>query len=115
MNIFRFDGTDFQAVYQTDGWKIGLLRYSKRFASLCVLERHLKTPEIFVLLTGSAVLYEKQENGRINSTEMQKNTVYEIESGQWHHITVSRDATVLVVENGDTCRENTEKAVLQHD
>lgn len=104
MDIYEYNGEDFKAVLSTDNWKIGLLRYSERFSDFCVQERHLMTDEAFILLEGSAVL---QVDDR--KTEMQKLKVYNIKQGEWHHIVVSTDATVLVVENSDTCSTNTEK------
>ena len=112
MNTYDFDGNDFKCVFKTDGWKIGLLRFSDRFSKLSMFERHLNTPEIFVLLCGSAVLHERKSDGSVISTEMEFGKLYEIEAGNWHHITVSRDATVLVVENSDTSGENTEKSFI---
>ena len=56
MEKYSYNGEDFKAVLTTKGWKIGLLKYSKRFSKLCVWERHLKTDEVFVLLNGSAKL-----------------------------------------------------------
>ena len=104
ITISRFDGQDFQIATQFEGWKIGLLRYSDRFSSYGQMERHLLTDEVFVLLEGSADLYV--EDQRI---PMEKSTVYNVKKGAWHHIVVSRDATVLVVENSSTSKENTEK------
>lgn len=91
-----------------EGWKIGFLRYSRRFSALTGMERHLLTDEAFVLLEGSATLYVEQE-----TIVMEKCTVYNVKKGKWHHITVSEDATVLVVENSSTGRENTEKRSAQ--
>ena len=34
--------------------------------------------------------------------------VYTMEQGEWHHVLLSRDAKVLVVENADTGPGNTE-------
>ncbi|MGN0492775.1 MAG: hypothetical protein ACI4F7_03930 [Acutalibacteraceae bacterium] len=112
MNTYDFDGNDFKCVFETEAWKIGLLRFSDRFSKPCMFERHLKTPEIFVLLNGSAVLYERKSDGTVISAEMEFGKVYKIETGKWHHITVSEDATVLVVENSDTSKENTEKSFV---
>lgn len=112
MNTYNFSGSDFASVFETNGWKIGLLRFSERFSKLCMYERHMKTSEIFVLLEGSAVLYERNSDGSVLITEMKSCTVYEIEQGKWHHITVSEDATVLVAENSDTSKENTEKSLI---
>ena len=104
MDIAEFKGEDFKVMVKSDGWKIGFLRYSERFSHFGVLERHLQTEESFILLEGSATLYENHE-----PVEMEKCKVYNVKRGLWHHIVVSRDATVLVIENSDTSKENTER------
>ncbi len=104
---YDYTGSDFSAVLQSDGWKIGLLRYSARFASLTGYERHLLTDEVFVLLSGEATLYT--DGNRAEVCKMEQNKVYNIPRGVWHHIVVTEDATVLVVENANTSKENTEK------
>lgn len=112
MNTYSYNGEDFKAVLCTDNWKIGILRFSERFSRLGVWERHLKTHEAFILLSGKAVLYTKDNDGNITRTEMEPNTVYDVDIGEWHHIVVSEEATVLVVENSDTSKENTEKVII---
>lgn len=98
-----FNGEDFKVAMEFEKWKIGLLRYSKRFSVFDRLERHLLTDEAFILLDGEAVLYTDTEK-----EQMQKCVVYNIPKAEWHHIVVSKDATVMVVENSSTCDENTE-------
>ena len=44
--------------------------------------------------------------------EMTVGSVYNVPVGVWHHIVVSEDASVLVVENADTTKDNTEKKKL---
>ena len=104
MEIFDYTGEDFKAVTSFEGWKIGILRYSDRFSDFKVKERHLKTDECFVLLEGSATLYEND-----TPYPMQKCKVYNVKKGVWHHIVVSPDATVLVIENSNTSKDNTER------
>ena len=101
---YEFSGEDFKVMLQFEGWKIGFLRYSDRFSEFKQVERHLRTDEAFILLDGKAVLYTENER-----CEMKKCTLYNIPKGVWHHIVVSRDATVMVVENADTSADNTEK------
>lgn len=101
---FDFKCEDFKVLMQYEGWKIGFLRFSERFSKFDRLEKHLETDEAFVLLDGSAVIYTENEK-----IQMQKCTLYNIPKGVWHHITVSEDATVMVVENSNTCKDNTEK------
>lgn len=102
-----FSGEDFKVVKEFEGWKVGFLRYSERFSSFSQLERHLKTDESFVLLEGTATLYTEDE--KVN---MEKCVIYSVPTGIWHHITVSRNATVMVVENSDTKSENTERRII---
>ncbi len=109
MDIFTYTGEDFKAVLESGEWKIGILRWSERFSQFHVMERHLLTDEVFVLLDGEATLYESSDGLRFLKQEMQKNHVYSIPRNVWHHITVSVDATVLVVENRNTRKENTQK------
>ncbi len=104
MQIFDYNGEDFSAVMKYEGWKIGFLRYSERFSAFRVLERHNLTDEAFVLLAGSATLYEDR-----TPTVMEPCKVYNIPKGVWHHIVVSEDATVLVIENSNTSKDNTER------
>ena len=104
IEISKFTGSDFQVMAQFEGWKVGLLRSSQRFSSRCQMERHLLTDELFVLLEGSAVLYVEDRE-----FPMETCTLYNVKKGACHHIVVSPDATVLVVENSSTSRDNTEK------
>ena len=53
---YVFSGNDFNVMMQYEGWKIGFLRYSERFSQFAQLERHMKTDEAFVLLSGEATL-----------------------------------------------------------
>ena len=98
-----FTGEDYQVVHQFDGWKIGMLRYSDRFSKFDRLERHMLTDEIFVLLSGEAVLYSDSEQ-----IKMEKSVAYSVPKGEWHHVVVSKDANILIVENVETGDQNTE-------
>ena len=102
-----YTGEGFKSVKEFEGWRIGYLHYSERFAAFRELERHLESDEVHVLLEGTAKLYTDKE-----CREMEKNVVYNIPKGIWHHIVVSKDATVMVVETSNTSKENTEKRWL---
>ena len=107
IEISTYNEAGFRILHRTPGWRVAFLRYTKRFSAFTELERHLTSDEAFVLLCGSATLYTDTEQ-----TEMKPNTVYNIPAGVWHHITVSQDATVLVIENDDVSAENSEKRAL---
>ena len=104
MEKVPFDPQRWQVAAENDRWKVAYLGYCERFGSLTGMERHLQTDEVFVLLRGEATLYVEDER-----FPMEQGTVYNVKKGEWHHIVVSHDAAVLVVENSDTAPHNTEK------
>ncbi len=100
----------FKVMTSFDGWKVGILRYCERFSRLGEMERHLLTDEVFVLTSGKATLCTDKE-----TVQMETNTVYTVPVGVWHHIVVSEDASVIVVENKNTSIENTEKRYFEQE
>jgi hypothetical protein len=69
------------------------------------MERHMKTDEVFVLLCSEAALYIG--DGREKVT-MEIGKVYNVKVATWHNLCMKEGSQVLIVENDDTCRENTE-------
>ena len=104
IEVYAHEGNDFAVTAEYGEWKVGLLNHSERFSRFAQLERHLLTDEVFVLLCGSAILYTEREE-----LPMESGKIYNVPAGVWHHIVVSEDATVIVVENRNTSIENTEK------
>ena len=92
---------------ENSAWTVAVINYAPRFDAACFarMERHLKTDEVFVLLAGHATLVVGEMMERV---EMEPTKLYTMEQGEWHHILVSQDAKVLVVENSDTSPANTE-------
>jgi len=107
IEIFTHGGDGFKVIAEQGDRKIGMLRYSERFSKLSEYERHLLTDEAFVLLSGRATLYTDSE-----SLELENGKLYNIPAAVWHHIVVSEDANVLVIENKNTSKENTEKKYI---
>ena len=104
---YSYSEEGWKVLIESGEWKIGMLRHNERFGAFRELERHTLTDEAFVLLAGSATLYTDSE-----AVQMKPLTVYNIPAGIWHHIVVSEDASVLVVENRNTSKENTQKTIL---
>jgi hypothetical protein len=74
------------------------------------LERHMQTDEVFVLLEGKAALFLAGGDGseELSVEMMQPGLLYNVKQAAWHNAVLSRDATILLVENQDTCRDNSE-------
>lgn len=104
IKIFENFAEGFKVAAEYGEWKVGILHYSDRFSRLGEMERHLLTDEVFVLVSGKATLYTDSEEKK-----MEQGAVYTVPAAVWHHIVVSEEATVIVVENKNTSIENTEK------
>ena len=88
-------------------WTLATLNYAARFdeKNIVDLERHNLTDESFVLLEGEATLLVGEKAERI---KMQPLRYYNVRAGIWHNIFVSKNARVLVVENANTSKDNTD-------
>ena len=102
VGIHKDDG--FKVMAEYGEWKVGALNYNQRFSRFGELERHLLTDEVFILISGSATLHSDS-----GSVDMEIGAIYTVPAGVWHHIVVSEDARVIVVENRNTSIDNTEK------
>lgn len=107
LEILEYNGEGYSPVMHFGEWRVALLNYAERFDPSCPirLERHLLTDEVFVLLDGEATLFIGEQ---MTSYPMEKNKIYNVKQGVWHRITASKDAKVLIVENNNTAKENSE-------
>lgn len=105
IEVLEYAGDGYSKVMSYGAWRVAIINYAERFdeRNLTRLERHLLTDEVFVLLEGNATLISDGEK-----YPMEKGKMYNVKAGTWHAIAVSRDAKVLIVENDDTCIDNTE-------
>ena len=103
VGVHRDEG--FRVMVESGEWKIGLLRYSERFSRLSEMERHMLTDEVFVLLSGKASLVIGKEQ---RETPLEIGKIYNVKKGVFHAMLMERDAKVLIVENHNTARDNTD-------
>jgi len=70
---------------------------------------------VFVLLAGRCMLFLGDGEDRITdvfAVDMEPLRLYNVKRGAWHTHTLSREATVLIVENLDTTLQNSPKIAL---
>ena len=105
IEILEHNGEGFSKVVCFGAWRVAMINYSERFEekNLNLLERHMLTDEVFVLLEGKAILVSDKKR-----YEMEKNKLYNVKKEVWHAIALSKDAKVLIVENIETGKENSE-------
>ena len=109
LEIKDYNGEGYDRTHVYDNWCVAFLNYADRFDKITYIERHLLTDEVFVLLQGSAELLIGET---CEPVTMEPFKIYNVKAGVWHAIRVSRDAKVLIVENSDTTKENSEYLYL---
>ena len=101
--VCKNDG--WNVVKQFEGWTLGILRYCERFSKCTELERHLLTDEVFVLLAGEVSLLIGRE---MKEYKLEPGKIFNVKAATWHQLQMSEDAKVLIVENLNTGRANSE-------
>lgn len=111
LEIHEHTGESYMPLVDFSGWRVAVLNYSPELLpeKLDRMQRHNETDEVFVLLRGRCILFvgEGEETvNRIHAANLEPGKIYNVRQGVWHTHTLSRDASVLVVENRDTTYDN---------
>ena len=111
LEIIENNGERFNIAMSYGDWRVAYLNYaeSHKEGNIEFLEKHLETDEVFVLMNGKATLLIGEEFTKI---EMEPCKVYNVKKDVWHNIILSEDAKILLVENKDTSKENSEYLYL---
>ncbi|MEL7644678.1 MAG: hypothetical protein AAGU04_00220 [Anaerolineaceae bacterium] len=112
LQVSTYNGDGYKALIDFNCWRVALLRYCDDMdpSVMETLERHLETDEVFVLLEGEAALFLAggDGTGELSVKMMQPGLLYNVRQGAWHNAVLSLDALILLVENRDTSRQNSE-------
>ena len=117
LQISEYVGEGYKPLVDYAGWRVAILRYIDELQPDRIesMERHVETDEVFVLLFGQGILLVGGNEARVNGIHprvMEHGKLYNVKRNVWHGILLSRDATVLIVENRDTGRSNSEYTSL---
>ncbi|MBN2388470.1 MAG: hypothetical protein JXB85_15745 [Anaerolineales bacterium] len=109
--ILEYTGEGYRPLVDFGTWRVAILRYIDELKpdEITFMERHLETDEVFVLLAGQAVLFIGGNGARVEAITpqvLEAGKLYNVKKDVWHTIILSRDATILLVENRDTGRGN---------
>ena len=107
LDILEHTGGEYRRLVSNAKWTLASLNYAPRFdeKNIVDLERHNLTDETFVLLAGEATLLVGEGAERV---KMEPLRYYNVRAGIWHAIFVSKDARILVAENANTSKDNTD-------
>jgi hypothetical protein len=117
LQVRDFEGEGFKPLITFDGWHVAILRYlcDIRPERIATMERHTETDEVFVLTKGRGILLVGGNGSEVEgvfSKSMSIGTIYNVRCSVWHTILLSQDASVLVMENRNTGKQNSESAGL---
>ena len=107
IEIFEHEGAGYFPSLAFESWLVALANFGEHFdrERYNYLEMHLETDEAFVLLHGEATLVTGKD---FSETPLQPCKIYNVKKGSWHALLMNEDSKVLIVENRNTSKENSE-------
>lgn len=115
LEVTEYEGPGYRPLVYFEGWRVALLNDDPsrfRRETMPYLERHNETDEVFVLLSGSCTLYIGEGRGQspdaIRAVPLEPKKLYNVKKGVWHNLTGDEAMTLLIVENADTSKQNSE-------
>ena len=117
LEIRAFSGPGYAPLVDFSQWRVALLCFIDELLpeQLDRMQRHDQTDEVFVLLAGRCILFlgdGREVAGTIHAVDMEPQKIYNVKRGCWHTHTLSRDASVLIIENRDTGAVNSPTLML---
>lgn len=111
LDIQTYTKEGYKPLIDFSSWRVAFLNYIDEIdpENISYLEKHLETDEVFVLLKGAGILFIGpgcENDPEITAYRMEPYKLYNVKKGAWHNIILTKDATILLVENRDTCEEN---------
>jgi ureidoglycolate hydrolase len=111
--ISEYNGEGYRPLIDFESWRVAILRWEPGLQAeeIEFMERHSQTDEVFVLMHGWATLLiggDQVEVDSLQAEEMESGKLYNVKQNAWHTVLLSRDASILIVENRDTSVDNSE-------
>lgn len=118
LEVRNYTGEGFQPLIINMTWRVAILNYmdALRPDHIEVMERHPETDEVFVLMRGRGILFLAAGEVAIDEIlvqVMEPGTLYNVKPHCWHTTVLSRDASVLIMENANTGEHNTQFVQLE--
>jgi len=117
IEIKNYSGFGYQSLVSFGSWRVAVLRYLDELdiKRINTMERHTATDEVFILTFGKAMLILGGNAEKITdyqSVIMNIGEIYNIKKNTWHTVVMSKDSHIIIVENDDTNKENSETCSL---
>ena len=106
IETYRYDAPGYDPTFISDGWQAAFLNYApeESLESIVKLDIHHLTDEVFVLLTGRAVLIAAtiEDGVHYHLIDMEPGVIYNIPRETWHKIAMYEGSRVCIVEKSNT-------------
>lgn len=117
IEIKEYTAPGYSPVIDYESWRVAVLNSIDELdvENLKDMQKHTLSDEVFVLLKGSCTLFTGGNGdtiGDISATTMEPLKMYNVKAGVWHTHTLTEDSSVLIVENRNTCDENSPRIDL---
>jgi hypothetical protein len=117
LEIRDYTGEGYQPLIDFGTWRVAILRFldglqPERQSSM---ERHTETDEVFILTKGKGMLIMGGNGSKVEGIypqTMEIGKIHNVKRNAWHTVLLSPDASVVIVENRDTDKHNSEYADL---
>ena len=112
----KIEKEGFQVTHINESFKCAFITENPQYAYgwVSVLKRHNESDEVFTLISGTAkLLTGDPDKEEYDIRELQKGIAYCVTAGTWHHLAVSWDAMVFVVENSGVSGQNTDAVSVE--
>ena len=117
IEVSSYEEVGYKPVIDYMEWRVAVLNYIDELEvqNIETMQKHNETDEVFVLLKGNCTLFaggDGERIGEIDAIPMEPLKLYNVKRGVWHTHTLDKEGSVLIVENRNTCDENSPKLVL---
>lgn len=111
IEIAEFPLEGYEPLIDYESWRVAVLKYCEdvRIENIKSMQKHDLTDEVFVLIKGQCILFTAGNGdtpGELGYVQMQPQKVYNVKKGVWHNHILDEPGEVLIVENRNTCDEN---------
>ena len=117
LEVSAFNGEGYLPLIDFESWRVAELRYIDELEPDRIdnMQKHNETDEIFVVLSGDFTLFlggQGDDIGEISAIKLEPLKLYNVKKGTFHPHTPEKNCTVLIVENRNTCDDNSPKVKL---
>jgi hypothetical protein len=119
IDVKKFDGEGYKPLVSFGTWRVAVLHYLDDVLAdqINSMERHLSTDEVFVLVKGKAMLFLGGNHPIIKELACYPMVIGEINNvkqNTWHTLILSQDAHLIIVENDDTGKGNSQYSQISN-